>query len=357
MQSWPEYILEKFLSNGDYQGSFKGKRKAGHSKNRTGKDSKYGGFKQYEGVQNFEEFFKVALEDASPECRHYARQCFLTFFEIWPDEAEPLIAQHKTVLMKHKEIIEKLGPALDGSRTATDYSKRNYIHRDKDRDRKTVKVTPGGSRGFLSPKGLQSRRQDAAPKSQNRVSSMNKFLSEEREERSKPDIPRPTVSTTGVSSAGFRNLKATNYGSKKNENNMYVSKYQNSTRFNTKKRSVSKDVVGTYQSSNLAGLNKNGGGFEPQAKMLNEPDLMELDEKCQDISEIEIDPEDNKEATLYPTPYQGYAMASRQSPRQEISDLLIKAESTNWIDRINAFERIATYLSNRPESISDVQMF
>jgi hypothetical protein len=84
---------------------------------------------------------------------------------------------------------------------------------------------------------------------------------------------------------------------------------------------------------------------------------MELDEKCQDISEIEIDPEDNKEATLYPTPYQGYAMASRQSPRQEISDLLIKAESTNWIDRINAFERIATYLSNRPESISDVQMF
>lgn len=79
LQSWPEYILEKFLSSSEgHAGSFKsktnGKRKAGHSKNRPGKDTKYGGFKQTEGVKTYEEFFQTALEDANSECRHYARQ-------------------------------------------------------------------------------------------------------------------------------------------------------------------------------------------------------------------------------------------------------------------------------------------
>lgn len=84
---------------------------------------------------------------------------------------------------------------------------------------------------------------------------------------------------------------------------------------------------------------------------------MELDEKCQDISEIEIDPEDNKEATLYPQPYQGYNASKKTSPEQEIFDLIKKAESENWIDRINAFEQLASYISNKASSLPNVSMF
>ena len=49
-----------------------------------------------------------------------------------------------------------------------------------------------------------------------------------------------------------------------------------------------------------------------------------------DISEIEIDPEDNKESTLYPTPYQGYSAPSKSTPEQEIMNLLKKADSSKW---------------------------
>jgi hypothetical protein len=364
LQSWPEYILEKFLTNFEPGGSYKnkskgidnGKRRGGVSKGRKGIDNKYGS-KAVEGAQNFEEFFKLALEDNSPDCRYYSRQAFLTYYEIWPEEAEPLIVQHKTTFKKHQEMVNKLGHLFDGSSTTkglgSEYSKTSYVkkERERERDRKTEKVI-SDSRGFL-PTGIPNRRADAAPKSQNRVKSNSKFLSEERE---KPDLPRPVDSNKASLSTGFRNLKATNYKNPP-DNNVYVSKYQNNNKFSNKqKRSVSKDVIGTYKSSGLTAGYKNGV-IENEHKILNEPDLMELDEKCMDISEIEIDPEDNKEETLYPQPYQGYNLSNKKSPREEIADLLRKAESSNWIDRINAFEQLTSYLSNKAQFLPDVSMF
>lgn len=84
---------------------------------------------------------------------------------------------------------------------------------------------------------------------------------------------------------------------------------------------------------------------------------MELDEKCQDISEIEIDPEDNKEQTLYMKPFQGYSVTKKTSPEQEIFDLIKKAESDHWLDRINAFDQLASYISNKASSLPNVSMF
>ena len=85
--------------------------------------------------------------------------------------------------------------------------------------------------------------------------------------------------------------------------------------------------------------------------------MIELDQKCQDISEIELDPEDSKESTLYPQPYQGYKPISKTTPEQEIFELLEKAESENWVDRINAFEQLANYISNKATSLPNVSMF
>lgn len=267
--------------------------------------------------------------------------------------------QHKVTFKKHQEMVDKLGHLFDGSGTnsrvlGSDYSKKasKPKDRERDKDRKTEKVTMGNSRGFLSA-GIGSRRADAAPKSQNRVHSNNKFLSEERV---KPEIYQPADIGKATLSTGFRNLKSTNYA-RQSENNVYVSKYQNNNKFNSKqKRSVSKDVIGTYKSTGLTSNYKNVPN-EIELKIPDEPDFMELDEKCQDISEIEIDPEDNKEETLYPQPYQGYNLSDKKSPREEIADLLKKAESSNWIDRINAFELLTSYLSNKAQFLPDVSMF
>lgn len=361
---WPEYILEKYLGTLD-TGSFKNKNKlgvdtkpnrGGTSKQRTGMENRVPGGSTLKGAdspQNFEDFFKILLGDASPDCRYYARQCFLTFHEIWPDEAEPLILQHKGVLMKDKEVVEKLGPYLESAGAQSSSAKIKMTSKElarTDKSRKTHKVPKGGdSRGFLSPGG--NRRADATPKSQNRVKSNTKFLSEERE---KPPHEE-AANKQATLSTGFRNLRPGGYNNIKEEKDVYVSKYQRPIESDYKKRSVSKDVIGTYKSTGIGLQNKNG--FNGNQKMVHEDDLMELDEKCQDISEIEIDPEDNKEVTLYPTPYQGYNAASKSTPEQEITDLLKKADSSKWNDRIVAFEQLANYISNKASSLPNVSMF
>jgi len=97
--------------------------------------------------------------------------------------------------------------------------------------------------------------------------------------------------------------------------------------------------------------------LERSDKVDHDDDLIELDQKCQDISEIELDPEDSKESTLYPQPYQGYKPASKTTPEQEIFELLKKAESQSWTDRIDAFEQLANYISNKATSLPNVSMF
>ena len=97
--------------------------------------------------------------------------------------------------------------------------------------------------------------------------------------------------------------------------------------------------------------------LERNDKMAQEDDLIELDQKCQDISEIELDPEDSKESTLHPQPYQEFKQTFKTTPEQEIFELLEKAESENWADRINAFEQLANYISNKATSLPNVSMF
>ena len=97
--------------------------------------------------------------------------------------------------------------------------------------------------------------------------------------------------------------------------------------------------------------------LERNDKIAQEDDLIELDQKCQDISEIELDPEDSKESTLYPQPYQEFKPTFKTTPEQEIFELLEKAESENWADRINAFEQLANYISNKATSLPNVSMF
>jgi hypothetical protein len=60
---------------------------------------------------------------------------------------------------------------------------------------------------------------------------------------------------------------------------------------------------------------------------------------------------------LYPQPYQGYKPATKTTPEQEIFELLEKAESQSWTDRINAFEQLANYISNKATSLPNVSMF
>lgn len=200
LQSWPEYVLEKFLGTQD-SSSLKVKNKYGdshkrrgaHSKNRLAKDSKFGGSS---APQTFEEYFRHCLEDASPDCRHYARQSLLTFYEIWPEETEAVVQEHKVVLMKHKEMISKLGPLLGGTGSSTGIG-----HVGRQKDRKTYKAP--AKRNHLSPSSGIGRREQAITKSQNRIQSQNKFLSEERD---KPSIPKPTDHAASVST-GFRNYR------------------------------------------------------------------------------------------------------------------------------------------------------
>lgn len=326
--SWPEYIIEKYLGNQDgANNSMKGKSKLGAKpKSRGGARSKQrvlvdgAGMKSAEQVENFEEFLKIALSDANPECRHHARQAFLTFYEIWPEESDSLIVQFRGMFSKHKEIIDKLGSHLTSAGTQASSAKleENKISRRRIDDRKTQKVL-GNGKNFLNPTTENNRRTDTTPKSQNRMNAKNKFLSEERQPKEETKGSEPYQA---ISSSGFRNLRPTNYSNNSNNQNVYVSKYQN-TRIEPiyKKRSVSKDVVGTYKSSGLAANPKLDLGESPK-KFAHEEDLMELDEKCQDISEIEIDPEDGKEETLYPKPYQGFMPSKKLSPEEEIADLI-----------------------------------
>ncbi len=251
---------------------------------------------------------------------------------------------NKATLMKHKEMVSKLGHLMDGS---SEYTGSHHPGRTK--DRKTHKAPT--KRNYLSPSSTKSRRGEIT-KSQNRVKPKNKFLSEERE---KPNVPRPTDVAPGSMSSGFRNYRKPNYGAKEKDNTTYVSKYQNSSTFSGEKRSVSKDVIGTYKSSAISSV-YNNGVYETQQKVENDPELDELDEKCQDISEIEIDPEDNKEASLYPKPYQGYGPSSKSS-REEIKELIIKADGKSWIDRMNAFDLLGNYLGNKAQFLPDVTMF
>lgn len=89
----------------------------------------------------------------------------------------------------------------------------------------------------------------------------------------------------------------------------------------------------------------------------DEEQLKELDVKIQDISEIELDPEDNKEETLYPQPYQEYKVKPVTTPQQEIINLMEKAKSTNWIDRINAFEQLAIFVVNKASTLPNFTIF
>lgn len=98
--------------------------------------------------------------------------------------------------MKHKEMVSKLGPLLGGG---GDYAGMGHVGRQK--DRKTYKVPT--KRNYLSPSSGIGRREQTITKSQNRIKSKNKFLSEERD---KPSIPKPTDHVGSVST-GFRNYR------------------------------------------------------------------------------------------------------------------------------------------------------
>jgi hypothetical protein len=172
--------------------------------------------KPNENKPTFKDFFKSSLEDASPECRQYARQAFLAFYELFPDEAEPLILQFKSTFMKHKEIIDRFGAILDsdGTRTAFEDSKKTY-HRNDRKTQKQVeppKVDPG-----LAASG--ARRADFAARSQNRLQS--KFLSEERELPDKAKI----MGNSEAIGTGYKNIKINNVNQNANGRDVYVSKY------------------------------------------------------------------------------------------------------------------------------------
>jgi len=202
------------------------------------------------------------LEDPNPECRYHTRQAFLTFYEIWPEESEALILEHKSTFMKHKEIISKLGSALEGD---GEYTFENNGRRDP--ERKTVKTIK--TRDYLSPVGVPGRRGEAAPKSQNRTEYKTKFMSEERK---KTTISKPTKPQNIAMSSGFKNYKRVGYDNKELESNTYVSKFQSKGRFNNR-RSISKDVIDTYKSSNIGSV-YNNGRFEDKQKVRSEADFI-----------------------------------------------------------------------------------
>jgi hypothetical protein len=234
LSSWPEYVLEKYLGASDAGGSFKTKTRAGgdskvrggRSKQRPVKENRLGGGTS-ETTQTFEEFFKICLSDATPDCRYFSRQAFLAFQEIWPEEAEPLIQEFKSVFMKDKEMVEKLGPLLEGGSThprsaKIESAKRGLVR--KQRERQTEKHGVD-SHGFLSPPGAGSRRMDTAPKSQNRMNGKNKFLSEEREPVDNQNLG--SQNKQAALSTGFRNIRVNNFNQKDTAKGVYVSKYKN----------------------------------------------------------------------------------------------------------------------------------
>lgn len=176
--------------------------------------------KPNENRLTFKDFFKSSLEDASPECRQYARQAFVAFYEMFPDEAEPLILQFRSTFMKHKEMVDRFGAILDGdgTRAALEDSKKTY-HRN---DRKTQKqIDPPKVEPNLAAGGV--RRAEFLARSQNRL--QNKFLSEERELPDKAKI----MSNPDAVGTGYKNIKIGNVNQNANGRDVYVSKYTRPT--------------------------------------------------------------------------------------------------------------------------------
>ena len=172
--------------------------------------------KPNENKPTFKDFFKSSLEDASPECRQYARQAFLAFYEIFPDEAEPLIHQFKSTFLKHKEMIDRFGSILEGDGTKSGFedSKKGALRND----RKTQKQIDH-PKVDMNLASNNTRRTEFPVRSQNRI--QNKFLSEERELSDKAKI----ISNPEALSTGFKNIKISNVNQNANRKDAYVSKY------------------------------------------------------------------------------------------------------------------------------------
>ena len=350
LDSWPEHMLEKYIgafeSGKNKQGGKPKSRGGARSKNRPMKDGNLGsstGFKSGEAVDTLDEFFKILLSDAANECRQNSKQAFLTFMEIWPEEAQEMISKNQSVYSKHKEIIESIGSEINGKST---YSKSSKLGERSDMrghrgDMRNTHKASETNQGFLSPKMGDSRRADA-PKSQNRAKPKNKILVEE------PHSPEEIkVGGNKHYSPGFNNQRPINANDNREQQSVYLSKYKNhDDQQQEKNRSVSKDADESYKMVN-----------EKTKKVAHKEDFVQLDEKCLDISEIEIDPEEGKQQTLYPKPYKTYSPSSKKTPEQEIFDLIKKAESENYLDRSNAFEQLANYISNKASSLPNVSMF
>ena len=158
------------------------------------------------------------------------------------------------------------------------------------------------------------------------------------------------------------------------KNSIYISKYHKpsaATNFNKKRNFSKNSVEDQYQLSSIyndrnkfekkSDSQKRYGqltylkyGHSAQAKDdvdQEEVQLKELDEKIQDISEIEFDPEDNKESQYM------YKIKPQTSTKQEIYELLEKAKSTNWLDRVNAFEQLSNYVGNKASTLPNFTIF
>lgn len=170
--------------------------------------------KPNENKLTLKDFFKSSLEDASPECRQYARQAFLAFYELFPEEAEPLILQFKSTFLKHKEMVDRFGSILegDGAKAGLEDSKKGFLRND----RKTQKQVDHPKVDVASN---NTRRTEFPTRSQNRI--QNKFLSEERELPDKGKI----LSNPEAISTGFKNIKISNVNQNANGRDVYVSKY------------------------------------------------------------------------------------------------------------------------------------
>lgn len=172
--------------------------------------------KPNESKPTLKDFFKSNLEDASSECRQYARQAFLAFYEIFPEEAEPLIVQFRSTFLKHKEMVDRFGPILDGegAKTGFEDSKKGSLRID----RKTQKQVDQ-PKVDMNLAANNTRRTEFPARSQNRL--QNKFLSEERELPDKAKI----IGNSEALSTGFKNIKISNVNQNTNGRDAYVSKY------------------------------------------------------------------------------------------------------------------------------------
>lgn len=335
--SWPDYILDKY-------------------------------------AEVFEEYFKTSLSDASSDCRHYTRLAFLKFKELFPNEADDIYVGLDNATQK--AIIDE---EQNGGQVKTNFNSRNL---SPNVAAKTAKRTgthsamrkPPSTKtvgGYLSP-GTGNRRTENSRKSKNRTTnktSTNKFMSEEREV---PDKNKRAISKDAALSTGFKSLKAAKPEPQTDEaKGIYISKYHKpSTAANlNKKRNFSKNSVEegyrqplTVNDRKPKDKHKTEKPAQYGAPYLKyghsatsnnelpaeEEQLKELDDKIQDISEIDMDPEDNKEASFCPQPYQDYKIKPPAvSSNQEITKLLDRASCQNWIDRIYAFEQLSTYVGNK----------